>query len=127
MLKKPWLATLALMSLVVLFIVLGNRLQLYKDYQHTMERTEMIREFAFNHEIKRYDQQPFLNHSPSYDEHLFFSLNDNYSIFYEGEDGVEYGLGPNYQFGPDAKAIGIFKIGAPVDEQFATKSLEIRL
>ena len=55
MLKKPWLATLALMSLVVLFIVLGNRLQLYKDYQHTMERTEMIREFAFNHEIKRYD------------------------------------------------------------------------
>ena len=115
--NKHRLASIVVIGVVILFILISDRLQLYKDYQDTMDRTEMIRAFASNQETIRYDQ-PLPYHSHSYDEHLFFSLDENYSIVYEGEVGVEYGLGPNYKIGPDAKAIGIFKIGVPIDQQF---------
>ena len=120
MMKKQWLARLVLMGLIVLFILFSDRLLLYKDYQNAWARTEMIRALAFNQEIIRYDQ-PLSDYTHSYDERLFFSLDEQYSIGFESEYGVEYGLGPNYQIVPDAKAIGIFKLGEPLYPQFANQ------
>lgn len=119
MMKKQWLVLLVLIGVVVLFLF-SSRLLLYKDYQNAWARTEMIRALAINQEIIHYDQ-PLSDHTHSYDGHLFLSLDENYSIVYEGEDGVEYGLGPNYQIRPDAKAIGIFKMGEPLYPQFANQ------
>lgn len=118
--KKQWLAPLVLIGVVVLLILCSSRLLLYKDYQNAWARTEMIRALAINQEIIHYNQ-PLTDHTHSYDGHLFLSLDENYSIVYEGEDGVEYGLGPNYQIGPDAKVIGIFKLGEPLYPQFANQ------
>lgn len=118
--EKQWFTPLVLIGVVVLFILCSSRLLLYKDYQNAWARTEMIPALVINQEIIHYDQ-PLSGHTHSYDEHLFFSLDEQYSIGFESEYGVEYGMGPNYQIEPDAKAIGIFKIGEPLYPQFANQ------
>lgn len=110
MTKKRRMIPLALMIVVALFILLGTRVQLYKDYQNSVERI-LISDLSLNHENVKFEG-PLRENSIVFDEHLFFSLEEPYHVFYEGKDGVDY------KYGKEKKWISILKVGVPVDQQF---------
>lgn len=110
MIKKWMMIPLSLMIVVVLFILLGTKLQLYKAYQNSVERI-LISDLSLNHESLTFEGA-LQEKSFVFDEHLFFSLEESYDVFYEGKDGVDY------KYGKEKKWISILKVGVPVDQQF---------
>lgn len=110
MIKKWMIIPLALI-IVVLVILLGTKVQLYKNYQNSIERIEGIRNLSFNHETVKF-KGALQGNAIVFDEHLFFSLEDPYYVSYEGKDAVDY------KYGKEQKWISILRFGLPVDQQF---------